>query len=1397
VSRFVIDLSRLLGGQSFEVPCRVSRYGTTVNTKALVDTGANGFLFIDSLFFSKIRSFISLEVIPLKRPLLAAGYDGKSTAAITDITLLTLTVDRRRFVNTPALILPLGRHEMIIGREWLSVFNILPCPRQRFLSFPAELPPSPAFSRDILIDRRRLDSTPIEHNHQADMLQRDLKMSLTDGRWQSGRKSPPPELASILKRQHQRIACKPPKPVEHPVEIPLPPIRRVHHSSYDADHRRSIKLMIAALHGFPNATPKRRPRTAAAAFIAGISEDAQKIDIAMIGAAGFALNLRRKENEFFTVSIHELSRHIDERHAEEHELSPDELVAKHLPDLYRHQEDVFSKDASDKLPPRRHIDHKIKLQQGVDTNQLGFSPLYRMTLDELEAMKKYLDENLAKGFIVPSNAAFAAPVLFVKKPNGSLRFCIDFRKLNSMTVTDQYPLPLIDEILGQITKAKIFTKLDIRQAFHRIRIHPDSEDLTTFRTRYGSFKCRVLPFGLTNGPSTYQRYMNEVLFDYLDEFCTVYLDDILIYSSDPLEHEMHVNKVLNRLRDAGLQVDIKKCEFHVTKTKYLGFIISTDGIEVDPAKREAVISWLPPTSVRAVQSFLGFCNFYRRFIPDYGRIARPLTKLTVKGAPFVFDDACFDAFESIKWKLTNAPILRHYDYSLESRLETDASDGVVSGVLSQLHPDGEWYPVGYYSKTMDQAEVNYAIHDKEMLAIVRSFDQWRAELAGSPSKVNVYTDHEALKYFMTTKKLNQRQARWAELLSAFYFEIVYRPGTKNVVADTLTRREQDIGPQEVLKSSVRESTLLSPAQIDPRILETLAEICCLDTNSPVDIFCIDYAKMTVNTLAPIVPATAAQETPEFPLLPGEEGLLLVDRIMQANRISPELTTERDKGERNVNGYSIKNGLLLWNNRLVVPQQDSFYAQLIREAHDQPSSAHPSIDKTTKLIASRYYWKGLSATVETYVRNCHLCRRSHVPRDKTPGYLHPLPIPDRPWQHITMDHKSFPKDARGYDEAFVIIDRFSKQAISIPCYKTITAEECARLFIEYVYRYKGAPESIVSDRGPQFVSTFWREFQRILGVKLKYSSGQHPQTDGQTEIMNQYLDQRLRPFVNYFQDNWSDLLPIMDYAQLVLPHDALGMSPFELLNGYRPTTSFDWERPDKEYTPRETLKMDEAKAFASRMHDAWEFAKDSLQKHQARMERSANKHRRAVDFGVGDEVYLKTKDWSTDRPSQKLDFPMAGPYKVTEKVFDSFKLKLPSTMDIHPVFSTDKLRLSHNDPLPGQVNEPTAPVVIAKDEEWEVEEVVSCKRSRGKQLRYKIIWRGDPLPHDEWMTPSDIKYSPHLIKAFHLKNPALPGPPKKLLDWIKAYEAGVDDYDYLEDDQAMDQSSRASFFERGG
>jgi hypothetical protein len=397
-----------------------------------------------------------------------------------------------------------------------------------------------------------------------------------------------------------------------------------------------------------------------------------------------------------------------------------------------------------------------------------------MSLEELVEVKKYITENLDKGFIEPSQAPYAAPILFVQKGNGPLRLCIDYRGLNAFTRKDRYPLPLIEETLARLSSTKIFTKLDIRQTFNRIRMDPLSEEFTTFRTSYGAYKYKVLPFGLTNGPATYQRFMNDILFDYLDVFCTAYLDDILIYSDNEADHLQHTHLVLQRLTDAGLQADLKKCEFNVKQTKYLGFIVSTNDIEVDPDKVSVVTQWSYPGIVKGVQSFLGFCNFYRRFIKDFGKVAQPLTDLTKSNVPFGFNNSCKAAFNQLKNALITAPILQHYSPALECMLETDASDGVVASVLNQLHPAG-WLPVAYFSKNMAPAELNYGVHDKEMLAIIRSFGNFRAELCSSPHQIKVYTDHKALEYFMTTKQLTSRQARWAELLADYHIIICYRP----------------------------------------------------------------------------------------------------------------------------------------------------------------------------------------------------------------------------------------------------------------------------------------------------------------------------------------------------------------------------------------------------------------------------------------------------------------------------------------------------------------------------------------------------------------------------------------------------------------------------------------------
>lgn len=1409
----------MLGGRHFTFPCTISLNGFAVSTYSLIDTGANGFIFIDEQFAQLLSSKLGWKAENLPFPSLPIkGYDGRRGPSITSYLRIHLTLDGRKIYNVPFLILPLGSHDIIIGKSFMEYFQISPNVAKRTLQWPPRHPKTTrAISQGIRIPRQILKRPlSLDHNHQLDVEARDKLIRSDERRRLAGLNlvahldSKEPRYASVAAQTEsedltpQRGKIKDTAHVDPTSRAALSPqgfrprsdlARR----SYEIDRQDDLRRMRTELAGPLGAIPSiRQPQAATVEEDTTNSLDSQYFSIYGISGNAFQLFTKRRGCEVFTTSLYEIDRLLDEAYTPEARPDPleeqrlaqitkaNELAGitqdiahaenrayqsleedefARLPTRYQEYRDVASKAESNKLAPHRSYDHQIELERGASTSDLKFHPLYRMSSEELEVVKKYLVENLDRGFIEPSQAPFAAPVLFVKKPDGSLRFCIDYRKLNLLTKKDRYPLPLIDETLARIGRAKLFTKLDIRQAFHRIRIHPDSEELTTFRTRFGAYKCKVLPFGLTNGPATYQRYMNDVLFDYLDDFCTAYLDDILIYSDNELEHEHHVKKVLERLRNAGLQIDLKKCEFHVTRTKYLGFIISTDGIEVDPDKISIVKNWRPPTTVKGVQSFLGFCNFYRRFIRDYGIIARPLVNLTKTGVKFTWTQVCQDSFQKLKSVLISAPILQHYSEGLETRIETDASDGVVAGVLSQKHQE-DWLPIAFFSKTMNPAEYNYQIHDKEMLAIVKSLEEWRPELQRRQDRFEIYTDHKSLGYFMTTKQLTARQARWAEALSEYYFIITYRPGKDNVQADALTRRNDEVASQDQLKKEIRQQVLLTADKLDPRIVQELEQV-------------------SISALTPLEAATR----------PFLDTITVVERVLQANRNEPSLGALRTQAADNEpdSHLTLYDGILLYRGRVIVPDINYLRTHLIREVHDPISTAHPGRDKTYRLLKDRYYWKGMLADVDRYVRNCHPCRRASSPRDKTPGLLQPLPVPERPWQHISMDFVSFNKDKHGYDNVLVIIDRLSKESVSIPCHKTTTAEEMASLFIYHVWRYFGPPDSIVSDRGPQFISAFWTEFCRLLGTQLRLSTAHHPQTDGQTEIMNQYLEQRLRPFVNYYQDNWSELLPMMDYAQLTLPHSSIGMSPFEARNGFKARTSFDWINPSDKPS---VLNAEKARQRVQLIHDSWRLARDMMARSQARMIKSANSHRREVDFDVGDCVWLNTKHWNTARPSLKLDNNNSGPFKIIARKGNSFKLQLPASMKIHPVMSPYKLRKDPNDPLPGQVSEPADPVEIAGDIEYEVEEVVAAKK-QGNQLRYRVKWKGYEEKDLEWYAPSDLKGAPHKLKAFHLNNQGLPGPPARLEEWIRAWEDGLDDYEHLNDDRPMTGPLRTAFFRRGG
>ncbi|SLM37370.1 hypothetical protein PDIG_11210 [Lasallia pustulata] len=339
-------------------------------------------------------------------------------------------------------------------------------------------------------------------------------------------------------------------------------------------------------------------------------------------------------------------------------LSMEEVLAK-VPMPYQDLKDAFDPVKAKQLPPQQSYDHEIKIEG--DRTKLPQSRVYPISNYKLQKLKEYLDENLKKGFISPSHTPYALPGLFVVKPNRSLRVCGDYRKLNAITKRKRYPIPLIEETLAKVTGCKYLTKLDVIAAFNKLRMHPNSEDYTTFITSMGAYKYHVLPFGLTNGPANYQHYMNDVLWDHLNNFCSAYLDDILIYSKTLKEHSQHIWGVLQKLIDAGLQVDIEKCKFHVQETSFLGVLLSTDGLRMDPKKVQVVVDWSTPTNLKQVQAFIGFRNFYRQFIKGFSKIVGPMLKLTQKGVIFQWTDTCQKSFKLLKQRVVTAPVLQHFD----------------------------------------------------------------------------------------------------------------------------------------------------------------------------------------------------------------------------------------------------------------------------------------------------------------------------------------------------------------------------------------------------------------------------------------------------------------------------------------------------------------------------------------------------------------------------------------------------------------------------------------------------------------------------------------------------------------------------------------------------------------
>lgn len=915
---------------------------------------------------------------------------------------------------------------------------------------------------------------------------------------------------------------------------------------------------------------------------------------------------------------------------------------KDVPEEYHKYAKIFQETLDTGLPEHSHYDHEIKLKEGTRPT---YQKIYGLNEKQRQALDEYIKENLRKGYIRPSQSPAGYPILFVPKKNGKLRLCVDYRKLNDITVKNCYPLPLISELRDTLVGAQWFTAIDLKGAYNLIRMKKGEEWKTAFITRQGHFEYLVMPFGLTNAPATFQTMINDVLRDFVDVFVVVYLDDILIFSKTLEEHKQHVHKVLQRLMDKKLLVEPEKTSFHVQQVDFLGYRIRPNEIAMDPKKLEALKEWPIPKNVTDVRRFLGFVNFYRRFIYSYGKLSAPLTDLTKAAYEYNWTQECQESFDKIINYMLTEPILKMPDPTLPWEVETDASDFALGAVLSQRYPDGKLHPVAFYSRKLRDAELNYQIHDKELMAIIKAFEEWRVYLSGTKEQVTVYTDHKNLVNFTTTKELNRRQVRWAEFLSEFNFKISYRPGNENGRADALSRRSD------------------------------------LESNEPA----ASHAILTMD----------------------EEGNLFPNVRTLANINKGQSDREKE----------------------------------ILEIHSAPAHGHQGVWKTFQRLRQHHDKKYTRQEVQEAIAKCDLCKKSKASRHKPYGQLQALPVATAPWKSVSMDfitdlpESVEPLTGKRYDSILVIVDRLTKYAYFLPFVKQGTAEEVAYIFLRTIAAQHGMPDELVTDRDKLFTSNFWKSLMAQLGPKLKMSTAYHPETDGQTERTNQTLEQYLRCYINYPQDNWVRLLPTAQLAYNSSASESTKVSPFYANYGYEPTVYGE---------PREAINAPRATQDAQDIKNIHKQLRTDLQMVRERMTHYANlKRMKGPSLQEGDKVYLLRKNISTNRPNDKLDFKKLGPFKIKKKLSDvSFQLTLPKSMQIHDTFHVALLEPAHVD-TPTEEN-----VEVSGPDIYEVEEILDHRTTNNGQDEYLVKWKGYDHSDNTWEPTEHLQNSQLRLRQFH-------------------------------------------------
>ena len=573
----------------------------------------------------------------------------------------------------------------------------------------------------------------------------------------------------------------------------------------------------------------------------------------------------------------------------------------------------------------------------------------QMSREESKEAKKQLDELIEKGKVQPSRSESAAPTLFVLKGDGTKRWRMDLRMLNNVTITDSNQAPLQDTAKEKLQGKKYFTKLDMRDGYHHLRIRKGDEHKTAFLTEFGLYEWKVMCFGLKNAPAEFARYMNANLHEFINDFVAVYFDDIIIFSDDLTTHWRHVREVLSRLRSKGIRFKLKKCTFAAREVPYLGHMINGETTKMQEGKLKAILEWPTPQKVKEIEGFRGLAGYYRQYIDRYSDRMKPLNE-RIRTRTFHWGEVEKKAFEEIKNKFKENQILILFDSEKQIWVFTDASNYALGATICQKDDKGRMRPVLFYSRKLLPAEMNYATPDKELLAIVQTLKKFRHYLQGTKYPVIIKTDHANLRTFTTTKELNARQARWAEELCSYDFTIEHIKGKENIVADALSRRP-------------------------------------------------DYQENT-----------EATETTN--LLREENGKLIVNKIMMVTtHINDEGLRERIK--TSAKGHHRRDtlvedneGYLRFKGMIFVPK--NMEEETIRKHHDGNEHGHTGIARTMEKIQREYYFSGMYRKVKKYIAKCESCNKNKYTHQRPLGKMITDEWqPTRPWQKITTDFVEMP------------------------------------------------------------------------------------------------------------------------------------------------------------------------------------------------------------------------------------------------------------------------------------------------------------------------------------------------------------------------------------------------------